>query len=86
MTDNRKLEELSWNEIEQAVEQFVAVDGPNTDDLAADEIFALWAQFTQEGRQHIIEVQSEPEYSLEENLARKRSQGEFTENTNAAQM
>lgn len=59
MTDNRKLEEISWDELEKAVEHFVAADGPNTDDLGANDFFALWAQFEQERRQRIVEVAGE---------------------------
>ncbi len=59
MTDNRKLEELSWHELEQAVTTFIAADGPNTDDLAAEDFFALWAQFEQARQQRVVEVQGE---------------------------
>ena len=59
MIDNQTLEEVSWAELEQAVEQFVAADGPNTDDLAADDFFALWAQFEQERQQRVVEVEGE---------------------------
>lgn len=30
MTDNRRLEELTWDELQQAVEKFIAADVPNT--------------------------------------------------------
>lgn len=59
MTDNRRLEDLTWAELEQATENFVAEDGPNTDDLAAEDFFALWAQFEQDRRHRVVEVQGE---------------------------
>lgn len=48
MTDNRKLEELTWDELQQAVEKFIVADGPNTDDLSAKDFFAVWMQFDTE--------------------------------------
>lgn len=59
MNDNRNLEEISWDELEQGVEQFIAADGPNTDELAAADFFALWAQFEQERQQRVVEVEGE---------------------------
>ena len=52
MSNEQKLglEAPSWDELEQAVEQFIAADGPNTDDLPADEFFTLWAHFEAERR------------------------------------
>jgi len=44
MNSEGRLETLNWDELEQAVERFVAADGPNTGDLPADEFFALWAR------------------------------------------
>jgi len=35
------LEDLSWEILEDAVEQFIAADGPNIGDLPAAEFFAL---------------------------------------------
>jgi len=52
------LEALSWDELEQAVERFIAADGPNTDDLPADEFFTLWARFEAE-RRRVVEVEGE---------------------------
>jgi hypothetical protein len=54
----RGLEALSWDELEQAVERFVAADGPNTGDLPADEFFTLWARFEAE-RRRVVEVEGE---------------------------
>jgi hypothetical protein len=48
MTDYRKLEELSWQELQQAVEKVIAADGPNTDDLSMEDFFAVWMQFDTE--------------------------------------
>jgi hypothetical protein len=59
MNEAQGLEALSWNELEQAVERFVAADGPNTDDLPADEFFALWARFEAERRRRVIEIEGE---------------------------
>lgn len=59
MTDNRRLEELSWHELEQAVTTFIATDGPNTDDLVAEDFFALWTQFEQAREERVVEVQGE---------------------------
>lgn len=53
------LEALSWSELEQAVEQFIITDGPNTDDLPADEFLTLWARFESERRRRIVEVEGE---------------------------
>jgi hypothetical protein len=53
------LETLSWDELELAVEQFIAADGPNTDDLPTDEFFALWARFEAERRHRVVEVEGE---------------------------
>jgi hypothetical protein len=52
------LETLSWAELEQTVERFIAADGPNTDDLPADEFFTLWARFEAE-RCRVVEVEGE---------------------------
>ena len=59
MIDNRNLEELSWQELQQVVENFIAADGPNTEDLTATDFFATWAQFEQERQQRVVEVQGE---------------------------
>jgi len=59
MTDKRRLEELSWHELEQAVTTFIMADGPNTDGLAAEDFFALWAQFEQAREERVVEVQGE---------------------------
>ena len=40
-----------WDELEQAVERFVAADSPNTGDLPADEFFALWGRFEADRRE-----------------------------------
>jgi hypothetical protein len=45
-----------WDELEQAVERFMAADGPNTGDLLADEVFALWARF-EANRRRVVEVE-----------------------------
>ena len=52
------LEAPSWDELEQAVERFIAADGPHTDDLPADEFFTLWARFEAE-RRRVVEVEGE---------------------------
>lgn len=59
MNNDRGPEALSWEELEQAVERFIAADGPNTDDLPANEFFTLWAQFEAERRRRVIEVEGE---------------------------
>lgn len=61
MTNEKGLEELSWGELERSVEQFIAADGPNTEDLAADEFLILWKQFEEERRQRVVEVEGEIE-------------------------
>jgi hypothetical protein len=58
MNNERGLEALSWDELKQAAERFVAADGPNTDDLPADEFFALWARFEAD-RRRVVEVEGE---------------------------
>ena|GEM_PF-975859 len=59
MNNERGLEALSWDELEQAVERFVTADGPNTGDLPADEFFALWARFEADRRRRVVEVEGE---------------------------
>ena len=59
MNNERGLETLNWDELEQAVERFVAADGPNTGDLPADEFFALWARFEEDRRRRVVEVEGE---------------------------
>jgi hypothetical protein len=61
MTNEKGLEELSWGELERSVEEFIAADGPNTEDLATDEFLALWKQFEEERRQRVVEVEGEIE-------------------------
>lgn len=62
MDNEQGLEEaLSWDEFEQAVERFIAADGPGTDDLPADEFFALWARFEAERCQRVVEVERKTE-------------------------
>lgn len=56
MNNERGLEALSWGELEQAVERFVAADGPNTGDLPADEFFALWVRFEAD-RRRVVEIE-----------------------------
>ena len=56
--NERGLEALSWDELEQAVERFVVAGGPNTGDLPADEFFALWARFEAD-RRRVVEVEGE---------------------------
>ena len=64
MSDNRSLEDLSWNELEQAIENFIASDGPNADDLSAVDFFALWAQFDAERKQRTDITQTPGKFSL----------------------
>jgi hypothetical protein len=59
MNNERGLEALNWDELEQAVERFVTADGPNTGDLPADEFFALWARFEADRRRRVVEVEGE---------------------------
>jgi len=59
MSEKRGLEALGWEELEQAVERFIAADGPNTEALPANEFFALWAQFETERRHRVVEVEGE---------------------------
>ena len=59
MNNKRGLEALSWDELEQAVERFIAADGPNTNDLPADEFFTLWARFEGDRRRQVVEVEGE---------------------------
>jgi len=58
LNNERGSETLNWDELERAVERFVAADGPNTGDLPADEFFALWARFEAE-RRRVVEVEGE---------------------------
>lgn len=53
------LEDLNWKTLEEAVEQFIMADGPNTNDLPATEFFSLWEQFDAERRSRVIEVEGE---------------------------
>lgn len=53
------LEALGWDELAEAVEQFIAADGPNTGDLPVDDFVALWARFEAERRQRVVEVEGE---------------------------
>lgn len=53
------LEAMDWDELGEAVEQFVAADGPNTDDLPVGDFVALWARFEAERRQRLVEVEGE---------------------------
>lgn len=53
------LEALDWDELAEAVEQFIAADGPNTSDLPVDDFVALWARFEVERRQRLVEVEGE---------------------------
>ncbi|MFQ5799824.1 MAG: hypothetical protein ACE5H0_14180 [Bacteroidota bacterium] len=59
MPNEQGLESLSWSEFEQSVEQFIAADGPNTDDLPVDEFFTLWKQFEEERRRRVVEIEGE---------------------------
>jgi len=59
MNNREGLETLGWDELEQAVERFIAADGPGTDDLPADEFFALWARFEADRRRQVVEVEGE---------------------------
>ena len=64
MTDNRRLEDLSWKELVEAIDRLITADGPNTDDLSIADIFALWAQFDGEREQRADIAQTPWEFSL----------------------
>ena len=64
MTDNRRLEDLGWNELVEAMDRFITADGPNTDDLSIADFFALWAQFDGEREQRANIAQTSWEFSL----------------------
>ena len=48
-------EDMSSEELEQIVTDFIARDGPGPGDLPADTFFALWARFEAERRAQVIE-------------------------------
>ena len=53
------LEALDWDELAEAVEQFIAADGPETSDLPVGDFVALWVRFEAERRQRVVEVEGE---------------------------
>jgi hypothetical protein len=52
-------EDLSPEELEQCVADFVARDGPGPGDLAAEPFFALWERFEAERREQVIELEQD---------------------------
>jgi hypothetical protein len=52
-------EDLSSEELEQIVTDFIARDGPGPGDLPADTFFALWAQFEAQRRAQVIELEQD---------------------------
>jgi len=52
-------ENLSSEELEQIVTDFIARDGPDPGDLSADTFFALWARFEAERRAQVIELEQD---------------------------
>jgi hypothetical protein len=52
-------EELSPEELEQMVADFVERDGPGPGDLSADTFFALWERFEAERREQVIELEQD---------------------------
>ena len=52
-------EELSPEELERCVADFVVRDGPGPGDLAVEPFFALWARFEAERREHVIELEQD---------------------------
>ena len=52
-------EDLSPEELEQCVADFVARDGPGPGDLAAEPFFALWERFEAECREQVIELEQD---------------------------
>jgi hypothetical protein len=57
--EESSLEGLDWDELAEAVEQFIAADGPNNGDLPVDDFVVLWARFEAERRQRLVEVEGE---------------------------
>ncbi|MBN1887059.1 MAG: hypothetical protein JW850_03680 [Thermoflexales bacterium] len=56
---NRILEDLSAEELEKAVTDFIARDGPGTDDLPMDTFLALWERFEAERLAQVIELEQD---------------------------
>lgn len=52
-------EDLSPEELERIVADFVARDGPGPGDLQADTFFALWERFEAERRDQVIELEQD---------------------------
>lgn len=52
-------EDLSSEELEQIVTNFIARDGPGPGDLPADTFFALWTQFEAQRRAQVIELEQD---------------------------
>ena len=52
-------EDLSPEELEQCVANFVARDGPGPGDLAAEPFFSLWERFEAERREQVIELEQD---------------------------
>jgi hypothetical protein len=52
-------EDLSSEELERIVADFVARDGPGPGDLPADTFFALWERFEAERREQVIELEQD---------------------------
>jgi uncharacterized protein YheU (UPF0270 family) len=52
-------EDLSPEELERIVADFVARDGPGPGDLPADTFFALWERFEAERRDQVIELEQD---------------------------
>jgi len=55
----RMPEDLSAEELEQLVADFVDRDGPGLGDLPADTFFALWERFEAERRKQVIELEQD---------------------------
>ena len=52
-------EDLSSEELERIVADFIARDGPGPGDLPADTFFALWERFEAERREQVIELEQD---------------------------
>jgi uncharacterized protein YheU (UPF0270 family) len=52
-------EDLSPEELEQIVTDFIVRDGPGPGDLPADTFLALWERFEAERREQVIELEQD---------------------------
>jgi len=52
-------EDLTAEELEQIVMDFIARDGPGPSDLPADTFFVLWERFDAERRERVIELEQD---------------------------